>query len=858
MPNTTQTADFWGFYLRHNNRVVWKDLQDAGVDLFLSGPNNNPQSFLDLTNILPAVNGGFNRRWGIQSVNDGVATSLAPIRTFIYNNPQDASDPSNTADTNLWIATDNQLFGTFVPDNTFYTHFGPSNFANPGNVQAAVSRSWFYYGNGVNPARKVNPSYIASNTDSLIGIAIPNSGGVTPDSYLNYPHVEFPSGTFSSLWKQATFGSSGTGYTSPPTVTISGDGTGATAVCQLGSDGDVTDISIVTNGSGYSFAQMSIAAPPAGGTQAYGVAYVQTNASAPNAGEVIQADVAGPMQFVGGRKYTVALQNSLTGHTSDVFTTDLPSAGLTGLSLDALTSSYSAAELAVGTTIPVYYGQSDANGFSAGFTQIVLDVYVPATPFIDPQVDTVILLATSDGGSIGTLYEVKVIPLSSFSTVSRFGKSYYHFHYIDTTPDSYTDGGIVPAVTLLEANLWAFTDPSGDIFGILLNTPPTPEGFLYPTQHQGRMFATDGKAVFFSKSLDEVTTSTGLITSKWEECWPGDYQLPVALNNEEIIGLKSDGTNLHIGTNKSLFTLYGSDPSNFSIPSVAFAQTGIFSNDCWSVIYAEGIPAGFVWITQDKKVMHSDFSTYREIGTQIYPILQTLDPAKINNAKIWALTQGPYNFAILQFSRVDTPNQPEFWIWETRLQRWYRWILPALETDPVGGSAAVTSSFVYQFPAFGALPSGVNSGDKFFYYWRSFSSGSQVLQARYFDPKAILDNVDGPLNIAWSIRTSWQDLGDPTAIKVVDEVEVTSDDTPLTVSLYGASSQAQFEAGGNLLKTGPTVQGPLSILDSKKFYTAGANTTAKYYSLAIESATPGTNPFVLSSFSLQAYPMARI
>jgi len=120
--------------------------------------------------------------------------------------------------------------------------------------------------------------------------------------------------------------------------------------------------------------------------------------------------------------------------------------------------------------------------------------------------------------------------------------------------------------------------------------------------------------------VEEVTTATGLITSKWEECWPGDYQLPVALNNERIIGLKSDGVNLHIGTDKSIFTVYGSGPSDFSVPSMAFAQTGILSNDAWTVIYAEGMPAGFVWITQDFKVMHSDFSTYREIGTPVYPI----------------------------------------------------------------------------------------------------------------------------------------------------------------------------------------------------------------------------------------------
>ena len=44
--------------------------------------------------------------------------------------------------------------------------------------------------------------------------------------------------------------SGGSGYTSPPTVTISGKGTGATAICTV-ANGAVTSIAITNSGSGY-------------------------------------------------------------------------------------------------------------------------------------------------------------------------------------------------------------------------------------------------------------------------------------------------------------------------------------------------------------------------------------------------------------------------------------------------------------------------------------------------------------------------------------------------------------------------------------------------------------------------------
>lgn len=944
MPYTSQTSDFWGWYQRHNNRLVWRNLYDAGIDTFASGPSSNQQAFLALDNILPAMSGGFNTRWGIQSYGSATSSAVSTnlVRTFLYNTPQDQSDPSNTANTNLWIGTDNQHFLTTTDSGTAFSGYKPTDFAHSGVVGAVTSRAWFYYGNGIDAPRKVNPSYTTSNTDSLMGIAIPCA---FPGSmqYQNYPAALIPAGptttgqsgglltqvypgsgysvgtflctggtgsgltitvtnataigylissgivswvvaswgigysvgdivTVNSGGVNATFkivtlpsmsssiGGSGLGYVASSSFSVScsdsrgGSGSGASVKCFTNAVGAITSAQVTIPGAGYTQAFVSIPAPPSGGVQGYVTVYTDTNSNSATYGQVMSADLAGPMSFIAGRQWTVALMNSTTGHVSDVFITNIPLGPVSGLNLANLLSAQAdlPASLAAVGKVPIYLGSENQ---TAGYTQMTLPLSVP-TNGLDAQVDTVLLLATSDGGSTGNLYQVGTYPLSSFTASGSFlVKTVY-----DALPDSYNVSANTYGAgdTLLEADLWAYTDPYGNSFGILLNTPPTATGYLYPTLHQGRIFATDGKTVFYSKSLDEVTTTTGLITCKWEECWPGDYQLPIALNNETIIGLKSDGSALHVGTNKSIFTIYGSDPSSFSVPSTAFAQTGILSNDCWEVVYAEGQPSGYVWLTQDYKVIHSDFSTYKDIGTAIYPsLLGQLVGVNNQNLKIHSLTQGPYNFVILSLIRTVSSRQyMDLYIWETRLQKWYHWTAPVSEQST---GFSTPSTFVYQIPGYSS--SSLTPGSKFLFYWRTGTGSPNTFATRYFNPTAITDSsINGASPaISWLVRTSWQDGGDSTAVKVIDEVELTSDWAPLSVSLYGATAQSQFDSGGTLLKSGSSVTAPLAALGVNKFYCAGSATAHKYFSVAFSPGSgPATSTAALSSFSVELYPMTRI
>lgn len=408
-------------------------------------------------------------------------------------------------------------------------------------------------------------------------------------------------------------------------------------------------------------------------------------------------------------------------------------------------------------------------------------------------------------------------------------------------PPGSASGATYTGLTLLNANLWVDTDSYGNVYGIINNEPP-PANLMYPTLHQGRMFGTDGKSLFFSKSLAEVTTSTGLITSKWEEAWPGTNSMPIGLDNEEIVGLRSNGQVLHIATSKSIYELQGTDPSNFSIPSSLFQETGILNNDLWTTVYAQGQPTGYCFITPDLKMIWSDFNTYNDVSIPVYTgYLNQFQNSYLPHAKLTSFSYGPYNFVVLCFSTVDSPNGTQFLLFETVMQKWYHWSVTASNSGPL-------VSFVYEHPS---------SGYRGLFYQETNSTENVI---RLFDPAYTTD--DGTV-INWSVQTSWTSLSDPLSYKTINELEVMSDETSLHVQAYGASTQADFDltaspTSSTYLGTRTAVNSPLGAL---KTYWAGVPTNARYYSFKFYSFLSGTvtslPPEVLSHFIVEHFPMVR-
>lgn len=969
MPYRSQTTDFWGWYLRHNTRIEYSHFNKAGIDVFSSGPNQNEDSFLDLQNVLPAMSGGFRRRWGTSVSAGPFSTSsnpINPVRMFPYNAFQDQTDATRTSNENLWVLTDNATFSVLNDSGTAFSGYTPAFTGSAYNassyspvVGAVTSRNWFYYtiGNGSYIPQKIDMSYTTNvstqsnwgawvgNTASTNGTSYdytgvpvsatsspPSSGatstalsglpstvatgmsvnitanisgsasgwtgikpwsvqvqysvnsGVTwtnmragysapiPGSFsnititseafsvTNIDTIEVRlsvggiatsgtvSGTLNSCYvtigdvviiptSWVTFdvvAGNGSNYTSPTVSFSGGGGTGAAASAILQSPPGslsnylITGYTVTNGGSGYTSSPLVIITDSTG-TGAQAMAYVDLNKNNGTYGQVVAVLPMGPMEFAAGRSYTGAFQNSFTGHASDINYT---------------ASTTLAAPLAP-SSLEYVWAPTAIEGAAAGWNTIAVQVTINNVSNLDPQLNTVIVLATSDGGSLESLYEVQMVPTSSFTASGS--SSVYSFY--DTMPDSYTDSYLT-GNTLLDANLWVEPDGSGGTVGIAGNSPP-PIVLFYPVAHQGRLFGTDGKSVFYSKSLDEVTTSTGLITSKWEEAWPGTYVLPIALDNEVITAMKSDGQVLHVGTDKAIYSVYGTDPSSFSVPATQFAQTGILSNDLFTVIYNQGQPAGFMWMTPDYKIIYSDFNTYQDIGTQIYPLISNWDTSFTQGAKMSSITYGPYNFVF--FSYKTASGTPQILVYETSLRSWYRWTTPAWGTNNT-----LLLAFVYQSPVTGnKFLYFTSSSAPFTYPGTSFATGYQWSIFK-FDPTQTQDNVNGVTSIPWNVQTTWQSLGDSFAFKVLNEMEIISDEAALVkLSIYGANTQNNFDSPFVICSNKTFAQGPLNPFKS---YLAGLTSPAKFYSFQFSnpSTTSGTATEVLTSFTLETFPMARI
>jgi autotransporter-associated beta strand protein len=98
---------------------------------------------------------------------------------------------------------------------------------------------------------------------------------------------------------------SGGGYISAPIVTISGDGTGATAVANIDANGNLTGITITNPGTGYT-------APPTFTLTGGGIGNTGTIGGAPT----LVANASGGLSFSGAAVTTLGGANTYTGNTA--------------------------------------------------------------------------------------------------------------------------------------------------------------------------------------------------------------------------------------------------------------------------------------------------------------------------------------------------------------------------------------------------------------------------------------------------------------------------------------------------------------------------------------------------------------
>lgn len=797
MAQNTVSTGFSMYNPRRLERVGFGAFQGAGIDQFTDPVAQDPNKFLNLTNVMPSISGAFQRRWGLSFVPLGVGRASQYRRMFSYTMSADTTFPgSNT--TRTIMATDNTHTDILYEEVGFATPTYPV-FSGTGEVYGVTSRDWFYMSNGIDTPKKIYPgTTVGSAFKSNWGIATP--GGTVVDG------ITYITGS--------AFGYTGSGYSGTPTIGFSGGGgTGAAASCSSGIGTNQglssSNLTITNGGSGYTSPPL-VTVTGGGGSGASFTAVVETSPASPYYQTVVGIIMTGNIVLNAGRTYAIALQNTGSGHVSNFISMQNP--GVYPIN---------------GAT---QFASEAPNVLNTGCNALEVDLSIPSAS-VDAQVGAVVLMATSDGGSLETLYEVQIIPLASFTLTG----GNYTLTYTDLLPDTYNDV-YQTGPTLLAQNLWVDVNTAGDVIGINDNTPPL-TSLNKTVVSQGRMFATDGVSVYFSKSIDEVTTSTGLITSKWEEAWPGSNVLDIAYGDELITSLLSDGETLYIGTTDNVYRLLGDNSSNFSIPATIWRGVGVKSQDTWSVVYKDNVPAGYMWVTTDNKIMFSDFNTYTEVGRPVYPLISAMGPI----THVQSLSYGPYSFA---FFAVSTTAGFSYFIYDTKNGGWYLW------TDVLASPSGTYITPILSY----TLQNGVQQ----MYSVNSLSSGSTEYLC-FFDPAATQDvdlNTRTTFNsIPWLIETSWINLMDTASSIVLNELELWSDDPFTTISVYRALNSVDFDTP-ILVKTGLPLETPFG----NKLPLAGTNSFGRFHKVRFyTNLSTGLSqlPNVLRQFQFEIFPQAR-
>jgi hypothetical protein len=420
----------------------------------------------------------------------------------------------------------------------------------------------------------------------------------------------------------------------------------------------------------------------------------------------------------------------------------------------------------------------------------------------DAQVDTKVILATLDGGDQTTLYLLAT--LANVSTTLT-----------DSTPDT----------TLSGNNVYSYIDSSGLQHGCVFNTPP-PQGTT-PIKHKGRLWMVNGQRLAMSKSLDEVTTSTGTVAGNYEEAWPAAWQIDISEGSETPRALLSDGTVLYIGDERRIRTLSGDNLLNWTNPEIQFNDVGVLNQETWKQVFMEGQPVGSIWLSPDFRIIQSDFNTYRDIGSPIQDQLTTINVAAATNSCAMSVSDGEFDLYVLAVPLGGATDPNTLFVYNLRTQTWCSWALP----DPVVG-------MLYNVTQSGTIQKLIATNGTYQHLWNMDRTYTQDRLGQ------------APTNITSVIQTSWLGLGDYRFRKILNDIEVLTADTAMTVTIEGATNVSDFVTPITVITNAPLT---LGVLGKWKLYLASSVTKYNYYRFTFTST--GSQLQVLSGFNLEYIQM---
>jgi hypothetical protein len=417
----------------------------------------------------------------------------------------------------------------------------------------------------------------------------------------------------------------------------------------------------------------------------------------------------------------------------------------------------------------------------------------------DAQVDRKVILATLDGGDETTLYFLADIANAT-----------------TTLTDNIAD------TTLAGNNVYSYIDDAGLQHGCVFNTPP-PQGTV-PIKHKGRLWMVYGQKLAMSKSLDEVTTSTGTVAGNYEEAWPAAWQIDISEGSETPRALLSDGTVLYIGDERRIRTLTGDNLLNWDKPEIQFNDVGVLNQETWQRVFMEGQPVGSIWVTPDFRVIQSDFNTYKDIGADIQDQLLTINQSNASKSCAMSVSDGEYDLYILAVPTGSNTEPNTLFVYNLRTQTWCVWTL----ADPVVG-------MLYNITASGAIQ-------------KLFASVGTYQNIWQLDRSYTQDRVGvAATNITSTIRTSWLSLGEPKFRKMLNYLEVLTGDTTMTVTIEGATNVSEFASPVTIVSGAPLTQGVFG--SNWKVFLAGKTSKNMFYRITFTSTS--TQFQVLNGFHLE-------
>lgn len=480
-----------------------------------------------------------------------------------------------------------------------------------------------------------------------------------------------------------------------------------------------------------------------------------------------------------GRSYCYAYRNSATGHTSDIS----PFASIADLTNSAVTISN-------------------------------------LTASTDPQVDQIVVMTTTDGGAQDTLYEVAIISNGTTSTIDDIGEE-----------------------DLADKELWNELDADGRGVGVIGNTPVfevAPDATI-SCMHRGHCYILEGHHLFWSKTLHEVTTSTGNVTGKWEEAIPIQNQTSLSSDGAEVgRSLQSDGINLYIGTNRNVYALSGDDPG-LNPPRALFNEVGVLNNAVWKIVYHAGQAVGAVWMTPDHRVILSNLSTYQDVGRPLQTTWDALGNIT-TTATATFMAYGQNEFYILAPGLVSDGS--------VAFTRWFnvttgRWTTYFSKIgDPLNGPLEPVYAVSYMLDTINQRPLPIYSTDSNRY--------------NRWDPTTVYDhNGEGDQTLPGpAIVTNWLDFGDSTVTKTLHSVEIQTGEASLQLTLQGATNEDDF-------------QSPVTIVSGRAFTenlfgnlwcpVADLNTNYRFFRIALTNfAGTDVDSDFLSYLSFEYTPLASL